>query len=110
MEAPEAVIVLTTWPANRDAGGFAATLVQERLAACVNLLPTMTSVYRWQGAVEQADERQVIIKTASAAVGSLLARLQTLHPYDVPEILVLPVTVGGEAYLRWIGESTGTAR
>jgi periplasmic divalent cation tolerance protein len=106
MDQPEAVIVLTTWPGESDPAGMAATLVEERLAACVNILPPMDSVYRWQGAVERATERQLIVKSSRQAVGRLLARLASLHPYDVPEMLVLPVAGGGEAYLGWIAEST----
>ena len=96
------VIALTTFPADGDAETFARTLVDERIAACVNILPPMQSIYRWEGKVEQAGERQLIIKTASASIERLKARLTALHPYDVPEILVLPVSDGGEAYLRWL--------
>jgi len=106
MQQLEPVIVLTTWPADRDPADMAATLVGERLAACVNLLPVMESFYRWQGTVERAAERQVIIKTTRRAVEPLLARVKALHPYDVPELLVLPVSGGGAEYLRWVGEST----
>jgi periplasmic divalent cation tolerance protein len=106
MNQSEAVIVLTTWPAESDPKGMAATLVDERLAACVNILPPMESVYRWKEAVERATERQLIVKSSRQAVARLLDRLTSLHPYDVPEILVLPVTGGGEAYLRWMAEST----
>jgi periplasmic divalent cation tolerance protein len=106
MEQLEPVIVLTTWPSDRDPADMAATLVGERLAACVSLLPVMESVYRWRGAVERATERQVIIKTTRQAVEPLLARLRALHPYDVPELLVLPVSGGGADYLRWVGENT----
>jgi periplasmic divalent cation tolerance protein len=102
-----AVIVLTTWPAEADPAMVAGALVEERLAACVNVLPPMDSVYRWQGAVERASERQMIIKTTQAVVDPLLARLTSLHPYDVPEMLILSVAGGGESYLRWIAESTG---
>lgn len=106
MAHPDVVIALITWPAGEDAAPTAATLVEERLAACVNLLPPMESVYRWQGTVERAAERQVVIKTTRQAVERLLARLASLHPYEVPEMLVLPVSGGGEAYLRWIAENT----
>ncbi len=98
--------VLTTWPAAEDAGPTAATLVEERLAACVNVLPEMESTYRWKSAVEQERERQMIIKTTRPRVDALLARLKQLHPYDVPEALVIPVVGGSEAYLAWLGECT----
>jgi periplasmic divalent cation tolerance protein len=103
----EFVVVLTTWPADRDVDAFARTLVTEQLAACVNVLPEMVSIYQWKGDVEQASERQVVIKTARARLDALRARLHELHPYDVPEFLVLTVGEGSDAYLRWIAESVG---
>ncbi|MGH9176904.1 MAG: divalent-cation tolerance protein CutA [Vicinamibacterales bacterium] len=98
-------IVLTTLPAEADAEALARTLVTERLAACVNILPLMSSIYRWEGKVEQASERQLVIKTAGSSVDRLKARLAALHPYDVPEILVIPIADGGEAYLEWLEAS-----
>jgi periplasmic divalent cation tolerance protein len=96
------VIVLTTFPADGDAAALARTLVDERLAACVNVLPPMQSIYRWEGQVEAATERQLVIKTTAARVEELKARLDSLHPYDVPEFLVLPVSGGSDGYLRWL--------
>lgn len=100
------VIVLTTFPVDGDAESLARTIVDERLAACVNLLPPMQSIYRWQGAVEQASERQLVMKTTVRCVDGLKKRIAALHPYDVPEILVLPVGGGAESYLNWIDENT----
>ena len=100
------MIVLTTLPADADAEDFATALVEERLAACVNLLPAMQSVYRWEGQVEQDHERQVVIKTSRERVVLLWERVRDLHPYDVPEFVVLPIIDGNDAYLRWIAEST----
>ena len=100
------VLVLTTLPADADAAVFARTLVSERLAACVNLLAPMESVYRWEGDVQRDTERQLIMKTTRARVDALWQRVRELHPYDVPEFLVLPVADGSDAYLRWLGEST----
>jgi periplasmic divalent cation tolerance protein len=97
-------IVLTTLGADADAAAIARTLIDERLAACVNILPPMTSVYRWQGKVEQDREQQMVIKTASDRVADLQGRLRQLHPYELPEFLVLDAT-GSEAYLAWVGES-----
>ena len=102
----EYVIVLTTWPADADAEAFARTIVEERLAACVNLFSPLTSIYRWQGTVEQASERQIIIKTTRGRVEALKARVHDLHSYEVPELLVLPVSEGSAAYLAWISDST----
>lgn len=100
------VIVLTTWPADRVADDFAKTLVSERLAACVNVLPVMRSTYTWKGAIESADERQVVIKTTGARVRALEERLKALHPYDVPEFLVVPILEGSHEYLSWLSDNT----
>jgi periplasmic divalent cation tolerance protein len=99
------LLVLTTVPADGDADAFARTLVEERLAACVNVLAPMTSVYRWKGAVERAGERQVIIKTTAARVAALEQRLAALHPYDVPECVVIAIDAGSPAYLSWLREA-----
>lgn len=101
----DVVLVLTTIGAETDAGAIARTLVDERLAACVNVLPPMRSTYRWKGAVEQEREQQLIIKTTADRVDALEARLRELHPYEVPEFLVLRVSDGSEPYLRWVQES-----
>lgn len=101
------VIVLTTFPADGDARALARTLVDERLAACVNVLPPMESIYRWQGAVEEARERQLVVKTTTARVAALEARIGELHPYDVPELLVLSVVDGAADYLEWLAAAAG---
>lgn len=101
----DAVVVLTTIAAEADAAAFARTLVDERLAACVNVLAPMTSVYRWKGAVEQEREQQLVIKTTASGVTALEARLKELHPYDLPEFLVLEAS-GSEAYVDWIRAGT----
>ena len=100
------VIVLTTLPADADAAAVADALVASRVAACVNVLPEMQSTYRWQGAIEHERERQLVIKTSGPRVDALWQRLRDLHPYDVPEFVVIPVVDGNQAYLNWIGEST----
>jgi len=100
------VVVLTTFPADGDAETFARTLVEERLAACVNILPPMRSIYMWKGAIERADERQLLIKTATHRVAQLETRLKALHPYDVPEFLVLSILEGSRHYLSWLADST----
>jgi periplasmic divalent cation tolerance protein len=102
-------IVLTTLGADADAAAIARTLIDERLAACVNILPVMTSVYRWQGKVEQDREQQMVIKTASDRVDALQTRLRQLHPYELPEFLILAAT-GSDAYLAWVGESARERR
>ena len=106
MNADAVVLVLTTWPATADPVPFASALVEERLAACVNLLPEMESIYRWQGRVEREQERQVLVKTTAKRLDALRRRIAELHPYEVPELLVLEVAAGGERYLSWLKEST----
>jgi periplasmic divalent cation tolerance protein len=100
------VIVLTTLGSDIDPATLALRLVEERLAACVNVLPEMESFFRWHGAVERDRERQLVIKTRAALVPELQRRLIEMHPYDLPEFLVVPVSAGSEAYLRWITAST----
>ena len=102
---PGMVIVLTTLDASADAAALARTLVDEHLAACVNVLPPMQSTYRWSGAVEESREVQLIIKTSAGALGQLRTRLLDLHPYETPEFVVLDAS-GSDAYLRWVAEST----
>ena len=101
----DAVVVLTTLAADADAAALGRTLVAERLAACVNVLPVMTSVYHWKGRIEEEREQQLVIKTAGGRLAALEARLRELHPYDVPEFLVLRVSEGSAAYLRWLRDS-----
>jgi periplasmic divalent cation tolerance protein len=100
------VLILTTLPAGFDAAAFAEALVDAHLAACVNLLPVMESVYRWDGRVQRDSERQLILKTSRDRVAALWTRVRELHPYDVPEFIVLPIVDGHDAYLQWIGAST----
>ena len=107
IERSPVVVVLLTCPDEGDVLRFATTLVDERLAACVSVLPGVVSVYRWDGAVEQSAERQLIVKTTADRVESLRDRVHALHPYDTPEFLVLPVTAGSAEYLAWVAESVG---
>jgi periplasmic divalent cation tolerance protein len=100
------VVVWTTVSAETDWLALASTLVEERLAACVNVLPEMESIYRWQEGVERDCERQVLIKTAADRVPDLRARLLALHSYELPEFLVLPITDGSDDYLAWVRQST----
>jgi periplasmic divalent cation tolerance protein len=100
------VLVLTTLPADADARAFAQALVEARLAACVNVLPPMESIYRWQGAVECETERQVVMKTTMPRVDALWERVRDLHSYEVPEFVVVPIVDGNQAYLKWIADCT----
>jgi periplasmic divalent cation tolerance protein len=108
MAETDYVIVMTTLPEDADSTTFAHALVEARLAACVNLLPVMESVYRWEGNIDQERERQLVIKTSRLNLAALWDRVRELHPYEVPEFIVLPIVDGNDAYLRWVGESTRT--
>jgi periplasmic divalent cation tolerance protein len=98
------ILVLTTVPNDDTAEAMARTLVEERLAACVNLHAPMTSVYRWKGAVEREAERQVVIKTTRERLPALEARLKTLHSYELPELIVVSIEGGSPAYLAWVNQ------
>ena len=94
--------VLTTAPDASVAESLARRLVEERLAACANILPGVTSVFWWDGAVQAEGEVLVLLKSTEAAYPALRDRLLELHPYDVPELLRLPVAGGWEGYLEWV--------
>ncbi|MCH7493238.1 divalent-cation tolerance protein CutA [bacterium] len=104
MVASEVVVVLCTFPEGEGAGVAARALVERGLAACVNILPGATSVYRWKGEVEEAAESLLLIKSTPERLPALTAALAKLHPYDVPEIIALPVAGGSPAYLDWVRE------
>jgi periplasmic divalent cation tolerance protein len=102
---PRCCIVLTTLPSRDAAQTIARTLVEERLAACVQLVDGLLSIYRWEGRVEESAECQLVAKTTPAAAGALVDCLRRLHPYDVPEILSLDATAS-EAYAAWVDAET----
>jgi len=95
-------VVFSTCPDASTAEAVARALVDERLAACVNLVPGVRSIYRWQDAVEQADEILMVIKTTAANVDALTARVAQLHPYEVPEVIALAAEGVSDAYLAWL--------
>jgi periplasmic divalent cation tolerance protein len=99
------VIVLTTAPADDRAEQWARQLVDERLAACVNVHAPMVSVYRWKGQVESDRERQLVMKTTRDRLPALEARLKELHAYELPEFVVVAVDQGSAAYLQWVREA-----
>jgi periplasmic divalent cation tolerance protein len=99
------VQVTTTLPDRTTADMIAARLVDERLAACAQVLGPLASTYRWQGRVETAEEWYCHLKTSAERLPALQVRLRGLHPYDVPEIIALPILAGNPDYLRWIEES-----
>jgi periplasmic divalent cation tolerance protein len=99
----DVVIVLSTVPDDDSGERLARALVDEGLAACVNLHGPMVSIYHWKGKVERDAERQLIIKTTRDRVPALEARLKALHSYELPEFIVVAAEGGSEAYLRWVG-------
>jgi len=99
------LVVICNVPDEETAMHIATVLVQEQLAACVNILPACRSVYRWQGRLEQSNEIPLLIKTTKDAYPVLEQQLSALHPYDVPEIIALPMAQGLPAYLTWVSES-----
>jgi periplasmic divalent cation tolerance protein len=101
----QALVILVTFPDAETARRIVTTLVEERLAACGNLVPGVESIYRWQGAVETASEVLVLLKTENSRYEALESRLKELHPYEVPECLALTVAEGSLPYLRWLNES-----
>ena len=103
----EPVLVLTTTASGDEARTIGRALVGERLAACVNLLPEMTSIYRWQGDVLEDREHQLLIKTTRGQIEALRSRVHELHSYELPEFLILSVATGSPGYLHWLKESTG---
>ncbi|MEU3773230.1 divalent-cation tolerance protein CutA [Streptomyces sp. NPDC032472] len=102
-QVPASVLtVLTTVGSAEAAAGLARSAVESRLAACAQVAGPVTSVYRWKGAVETAQEWQVLLKTTAAAYPALEARLTAEHPYDTPEIIATPVVRGSADYLAWV--------
>ncbi|MEO8840295.1 MAG: divalent-cation tolerance protein CutA [Kofleriaceae bacterium] len=107
MAVDSVVVVLSTFPSQDVAASVARTLVEERLAACVNIVPAVRSIYRWESAIHDEPEALAIIKTTSERVAAMRERLVELHPYDVPEAIELPVAGGHAPYLAWVtGEVT----
>lgn len=101
------LLVLTNCPDKSCAEDIANNLVERGLAACVNILPTCHSVYRWQAVIERAEEVPLLIKTSLERYPALEAAIQARHPYDIPEIIALPITQGFPAYLNWLAGATG---
>jgi periplasmic divalent cation tolerance protein len=101
----DAVVVLVTAPSADVAAAIARAVVEERLAACGNVLPAVRSIYRWQGEVQDEAEALLILKTQRRRFPELRDRILALHPYEVPEVLALPVEAGSDAYLDWIAQA-----
>jgi len=101
METPVCVAMVTA-PSVDVAERIVTAVVDEQLAACGNIVPGLTSIYRWEGAVQRDSEVLILFKTTRAVLPQLLTRVAALHPYDVPEVLALPVAAGLEAYTKWV--------
>jgi periplasmic divalent cation tolerance protein len=103
----ELILILTTMPDDERADQLARTLVEERLAACVNVHRPMTSTYRWQGRIEVEAERQIVIKTTRDRLAEVETRLRALHPYELPELVILDAQAS-DAYAVWVTDATGS--
>jgi periplasmic divalent cation tolerance protein len=101
----ETLVVLCTLPEQEIAAKIAGALVEEQLAACVNIIPGLTSVYRWKGEVHQDNEVLLLIKCTAAIYPQLEQRIQALHPYELPEIIAVPIQTGQADYIQWINNS-----
>jgi len=97
------IVVLSTCGSPEEAERIARALVSKRLAACVNLLPAVRSIYRWKGAVEDAQETLLVVKSSRALFEELRAEIEKLHSYEVAEVIAMPIVDGSEAYLEWLG-------
>lgn len=102
----ESLLVITNCPDEASANAIALAVVEARLAACVNILPRVQSIYRWQGSVESATEIPLLIKTTAANYPALEQAITKLHPYEIPEIIALPIAQGLPAYLNWVAAET----
>jgi periplasmic divalent cation tolerance protein len=103
----DALVVLVTAPSSEKAAEIARALVTERLAACGNVVPAIRSIYRWEGKVHDDQEALLVLKTTRGRFEALRDRVLALHPYDVPEVIALPVEEGSARYLDWIAAETG---
>lgn len=106
MPNTDAQVVLCTFPDAQKAADIAKLLVEERLCACVNLVPPVRSIYAWQGAIQDDTETLAVIKTSAERFEALAKRIVELHPYEVPEVIALPVVGGHAPYLAWLADST----
>lgn len=101
-----ALLILTNCPDEESANAIALAVVEQKLAACVNILPRVQSVYRWQGAVEAASEIPLLIKSTAERYPALEAAIRERHPYEIPEIIAVPISAGLPAYLNWLAAET----
>ena len=104
------LIVFSTFPDEANARATAKKLVEDKLVACTNILPAMSSIYRWQGKIEEAKEVLLLMKTTSEAYPLLESSLKACHPYELPEILAVGADTGLPAYLDWVAQETGRTK
>ncbi len=105
--ADEVLLAFSTFPDPETARRIARQLIAENFAACANMIPAIESIYRWQGKIEQGNETLVLFKTTAARSAAFQEKLKSLHPYDVPEIIFIPLTDGLPEYLRWVVDNSG---
>jgi periplasmic divalent cation tolerance protein len=106
MDSEQIYLAYCTCPTRESAQALAETLVGERLAACVNILPGVSSVFRWEGQIETASELLLMIKTSAPQVTLMIDRITEVHPYDVPEVICHPIAAGQNRYLDWVRQCT----
>jgi periplasmic divalent cation tolerance protein len=104
------IVVLSTCASPEEAGEIARTLVEKRLAACVNILPAVRSIYRWKDAIEDDQETLLLIKSSRALFDELRAEIERMHSYEVPEAIAIPIVDGLERYLEWMGHALRNER
>jgi len=110
MNTSDVIVVFITAPNEEEAAGIAKSLVESKLAACVNIIKGIRSIYTWRENIEDDSEVLMIAKTQGTLFDALSEKTRELHSYDVPEIIALPILYGSEEYLRWVRESIGTKR
>ena len=98
------IVVLTTCATAEEAEKIARELVSKKLAACVNMLPSVRSIYRWKGEVEEAQETQLVIKSSRGLFDAIRAEIEKLHSYELAEVIALPIVDGSDGYLEWLGQ------
>lgn len=108
MNADDVVVVMITVPSGEVGERIATVLVEERLAACVNIIPGIRSIFSWEGRTQEERELLLLVKTQAGKVSDLETRVRDTHPYSVPEILALPAVAGYEPYLAWVADCVST--
>lgn len=106
MQAEDFIVVLVTAGGADEAARVGRALVEERLAACANVVPGVRSIYRWKDAVEEADESLLVVKARAADADAVAARVRALHSYEVPKVIALPLSAGSAPYLAWLADAT----